>query len=199
MLSCGSGGSNPSPSAAPEAGTGNFEGFDISALSGSDLSTAVRKDAEGNVLEEGNIVNNQKEGAWLSYYSSNRDKGKIQTLTNYHKGVKNGIDLTFAKNGTIETKATYANGQLNGAYAKFKSSRKLEQATYINGQLDGVYKTFYQTGKIQQESHYKNGKKHGMSTYYNQDEAITMEYEYKDGSQVSGGKVDPPRPTKTEE
>lgn len=199
IFACGSPSSNTAPAAPAQAGTGSLEGFNISEISGTNLSTAVRTDDSNNILEEGNTLNGKKEGAWMTYYSSNRDKGKIKTLTNYHNGVKNGIDLTFAKNGTIETKSTFANGNLNGAYAKFKSSRKLEEATYSNGQLTGVYRTFYNTGKLQQESHYSNGKKHGKSTYYNQEEEITMEYEYKNGEQVSGGKVDPPRPTKAAE
>lgn len=197
--SCGSGSSETKSEAPAEAGVGDFSGFEVLAIDGTSLTKAVKKDADGNILEEGNILNDQKEGAWISYYNSKRDIGKMKTLTNYHKGVKNGIDLTFAKNGTIETKTSYANNKKHGIASKHKSSRKLEEANFTNGQLDGVFRTFYQSGKLQQESHYKNGKKHGKSIYLNQDEAITMEYEYKDGEQVSGGKVNPPRPANTEE
>ncbi len=200
IFSCGSGETNSSNNAPPAAaGAGDFEGFEITAIDGSSLSSATKKDPGGATLEEGNVMNDQKEGAWVTYFTANRDKGKIKSLTNFHKGIKNGIELTFAKNGTIETKTTYANGQKHGAFGKYKSSRKLEESNFNNGQLHGVYKTFYQTGKLQQEANYKNGKKHGKSTYYNQEEEITMEYEYKNGEQVSGGKVDPPRPTKPAE
>lgn len=190
IFSCG-GSATTEPTPAPaEQGTGALADFDIFDVPGSDLKRAENNDSENNLSEEGNLVNGKKEGAWVKYYDG-RNQGKVKTIDNYYKGVKNGISLTFAKNGTVETKSRYMNGKLNGKYSKYKSSRVLESTTYKDGKIDGVYKTFYTNGKIQQEAEFKNGQKHGTSTYYNENEEVTMRYEYKDGKQVSGGKVDP--------
>jgi len=190
IFSCGGSASTETatPTAPAAQGTGDLADFDIFDVPGSSLKRAEKRDTENNLTEEGNLVNGKKEGAWVSYYDG-RNQGKVKTITNFYNGVKNGIALTFAKNGTVETKSRYLNGKLNGEYSKYKSSRVLESTTYKNGEIDGVYKTFYTNGKIQQEAEFKNGKKDGTSTYYNENEQVTMKYEYKDGKQVSGGKV----------
>ncbi len=191
ILSCG--GSASTETAAPDPGTqgsGDLSGFKIIDVPGSNLQRAEKIDNENNLAEEGNLSDGKREGAWVTYYNG-RDQGKIKKITNYYNDVKNGIQLTFAKNGTIETKSRFINNKLNGEYAKYKSSRMLESTNYLDGKIDGVYKTFYTNGKIQQEAEFKNGQKHGTSTYYNEAEQVTMKYEYKDGKQVSGGKVDP--------
>lgn len=189
LFNCG-GGANSAPT--PTAGTGDFSGFNITPFSnanGLELAKAYN-DKTGSITSEGPIAGGMREGTWITYHTG-RDTGKIKTITNYYKGQKTGIELELATNGSVNKRVDFDGGVINGIYAEYKYNRPLKYAEYTQGKLDGVYKTFYSNGKLQQMTEYKDDKKEGKSVFYNEEEQIIMEYVYKNGDQVSGGKVTP--------
>jgi len=163
----------------------DLTGFTTTSVAGGAGLKAEKKDANGNVLEEGMLINGARNGSWVTYHP---DKEKaIATIANYVNNELNGVFLTLSDRGQIETLTTYANGVFDGNFAKFRFGNVEESGTYVNGQLDGLYKKFYPTRKIQMEAEYKNGKQHGFYKYYNEEGNVTMEYQYANGEKIAGG------------
>lgn len=192
MMSCGGSG-NSGSSASSTAGTKDFSGYSITDYKGGNgyKLAKAHHPKDGFITSEGPLKNNMREGTWMTYHTG-RDTGKIKTVTNYHNDVKTGVALEFATNGSLAKRVDYDNDVIHGVYAEYKYNRPLKYAEYQEGKLNGVYKTFYSNGKLQQKSNYRNDKKNGKSLFYNEEEQLIMEYEYKNGEKVSGGKVTPP-------
>ncbi len=197
MMACGG------SSDGAQAGAGKTEGIKSKPI---DFATAVVTDYSasglkhvknfdpnlGFITSEGPIYNDKKEGTWVVYYDS-RDTNKIKKITNYHQDQISGLSLEFSNSGAITKRVDYDNGQIDGIYAEYKYNRPQKLIEYTDGVMDGAYNTYYSNGKRQQETAYKNGKKNGKSIFYNEEEQVIMEFEYKNGDKISGGKVDPPR------
>lgn len=177
LTNCQQSGSNAIPA--------DLTGFTTTKVAGGTGLKAVKKDANGNILEEGILINGMRNGSWITYYP---DKEKvISTMANYVNNELNGVYLTFSDRGQIKTLTTYANGVYDGNFAKFRFGNVEESGTYINGELDGLYKKFYPTRKIQMEAEYKNGKQHGFYKYYNEEGKVTVEYQFDNGEKIAGG------------
>lgn len=170
---------------ASNAVPADLTGFTTTEIAGGAGLKAEKKDATGNILEEGILINGAKNGSWVTYHPG-KEKA-IKSMANYVNNELNGVFLTLSDRGQIETLTTYANGVFDGNFAKFRFGNVEESGTYINGQLDGVYKKFYPNRKIQMEAEYKNGKQHGFYKYYNEQGAVTMEYQYEHGEKIAGG------------
>ena len=199
LMACG-GGSGTASAPAATAPTAETTPIDFSKATVTDYSSEGLQHVKnfdpngGFITSEGPTYNGMKEGTWAIYYVG-RDTNKIKKLTNYHKNQVSGLSLEFSNSGTITKRIDYDNGQMNGVYAEYKYNRAQKYIEYTNGVMDGAYNTYYSNGKKQQETTYNKGKKNGKSIFYNEEEAVIMEFEYKNGDKVSGGKVDPPRPT----
>jgi len=194
VFSCGSGGSS---APAPVAGTGNLAGFNITDYANADgYQLAKSYNQDKSIASEGPISNGNKEGTWMTYHA-NRDSNKIKPITNYHNGLKTGIELELATNGSVNKRVDYDGGVIHGVYAEYKYNRPIKYAEYNQGKLDGMYKTFYNNGKLQQLTEYKNNVKEGVSIFYNEEEQVIMEYTYIKGEQQSGGVVTPPPTTQS--
>ena len=169
----------------------------LEAIPNSTAQLATQEDANGVVIASGQVVNNLKNGTWLTFDPEKKDFPK--TLTTYIDGIKNGPYFEFNDRGQIQVTTNFKNDQYHGKYAKYRFSRPEEEREYKDGQLHGVYKTFFQrTGKLQKEMTYKDGQLDGPYRFYNEDGQVTVEYSYKNGAKVSGGiidstKVNPPK------
>ena len=79
------------------------------------------------IVEEGNYVNNEKEGEWKTQNSSEK----------------------ITQN--------YSRGKLNGAFKKYNYDVLIESGQYMNGLMTGVWKYYYTNGKIKGEGSFING------------------------------------------
>ena len=179
FAACGGGSTATAP-----ASTVNLTGFTQTQIDGGGTK-AVKKNAAGKIIEEGILINGQKNGAWITYFEDKDDR--VKTLANYVNDKPNGVFLTFTNRGQIETQTSYVNGIYDGVYTKYRFGNVEESATYINGKMEGTFKQFYNNNKIKLEAGYKNGKQHGLYKYYDEDGNVMMEYEYNNGEKVSGG------------
>lgn len=166
----------------------NLDGF-TSENAGSGVTKSFKKDAEGNLIESGNLLNGQKSGMWITYYDG-KDAGRMKTLASYTKGILNGPYLKLNTRGQIDAEVNYMNNKYHGKTVNYKFGRPTSIKNYKENQLDGTSTDFYSDGVIQKEVNFKGGKQHGNMKWYNEDGQVTMEYEYKNGEKVSGGIVD---------
>ena len=167
---------------------GDFVGFVMTKIEGSDASLAERRDAGGTLLESGIVVNNAKNGIWNTYYT---DEGKqLKTSTSFVNGKKSGPDIMFSNRGQIESLTNYINDVLHGMKATYKFGRPVITTEYKNGEFHGQHIEYLNSGKIQKLMEFKNGKQDGLLRYYDEEGKITLEYMYKDGEKVSGGLIE---------
>ncbi len=176
----------------------NLDGYSTDVISGTNITRATKKNAGGQITEEGFISGGKRNGVWLTYYDGEH-KGKIKTVASYSDGILSGPYLELSNRGQIEKEVTYANNQYNGRFAVYKFGRVQQNSHYKNNKLDGTYSEYTNNGKIQKEINYKDGKQHGIMRYYNEAGQVTVQYEYKNGEKIGGGMIDLKGPEETEE
>jgi len=180
FISCGSSGGGGGAATS-------LVGYD-SADVGGGVTRASKKDEAGNYIEQGYLINGVRNGVWIKYYDG-AEAGKVKSVASYSNGALNGPYYEYTNRGQIETEVNYANNVYDGVVAKYKFGRAVEVKTYLNNKLHGPSYDYFNDGKIQKETHFKDGKQHGIMSWYNEEGAKTMEYEYKDGEKISGGIV----------
>jgi antitoxin component YwqK of YwqJK toxin-antitoxin module len=167
----------------------NLEGYETEAVPGTNITKVIKRDAAGDIMEEGYVSGGKRNGVWITFYDGD-NLGKIKTMASYTDGILNGPYLELSNRGQIETEVQYANNQYNGKFATYKFGRATKEVNYKNNELDGVTKEYNAKGGVQKEINYKNGKQHGFMRYYNEEGEVTVEYEYDNGKKVSGGMVE---------
>jgi len=164
------------------------EEYEITPVDGSEAFRAERKDALGAMVENGFILNGLKQGTWTNY---NIESSAPEKIISYIDGALNGPYIELDEQGRIALLSNYKANVLHGPYGTFKIGRAVTTATYVDGKLDGMMTEYdYRTNKVKQEASYKLGVQDGPMRYYNEEGAITLEYQYKDGERVSGGIVE---------
>lgn len=182
IVACGS-----NKNAEPSDGAGDWEGFEMTPVSGQAHTLARKINSVGDITEDGYVLDGKKNGMWLTYHP----EGRIKTIENFIDGDVEGLALKFDKRGQISEKAFYANGKFNGEHTTYKFGRPLETIPYNHGEINGRVIRYYINGRMKEEIDFVNGVQHGYYNHYNADEKIDMRYEYSNGEKVSGGMVDP--------
>ena len=166
-------------------GTGDLTGYELTAISGSDLSRAV-KNENGAKAESGFVSNGLKQGTWLTYYQD----GRVKTIDSYVDNKLEGVRIQLDQRSQVTTQEFYSNGNYHGEKTTYKFGRPQEIIPYSNGIIDGKVRRYYVNGKMMEEIEYKNGKQDGIYHHYNEQEQLDLKYEYKNGEKVSGGMVE---------
>lgn len=188
VLSCTPSGESPEIATQPVEAF-NPNSYIVTNVEGSDLQKAERKAADGSVIEEGFLKNGKKTGTWVIYHPNSTVP---KTVISYIDGKYNGIYLELNNRGYLELRADYENNLLDGPWAKYRFGRPTHEAVYEAGKLNGVYREYVpNTGKLQKEITYKDGVMDGPYRFYNEQGAVTLEYEYRNGNKVGGGMTNP--------
>lgn len=132
------------------------------------------------LIEEGEVLNNQKTGTWLEFHPN----GFIKTSTSYYKDAKNGTYLLFSNRGALQERHYYKDNKLDGKKIKYTLSKIVLDEDYENGQLNGKRILYYDDGTIQEEGNFKDGKRHGNQKWYDQEGEVSIEYDYKNGEKI---------------
>ncbi|MEP2281163.1 hypothetical protein [Maribacter sp.] len=125
----------------------------------------VKYDYSGKIAEEGQYVNDKKEGVfnYYNYY------GALKKTENYNEGALHGDVIFYDEEGKLMSKVEYKGGKpYNGTVLlNMYSKGKINEETYVDGVL---------TKRI---SYGENGK--NVSTYINGEENETIAY-YEDSA-----------------
>lgn len=103
--------------------------------------------ADGPIRKKGCLLNDKYEGRLILYYKN----GNIESISNWEKGVQNGLSLHYYKNGNIKDSAYIVNDIPHGEFVQY----------YINGLL-------------KKEGNYIDGKFYGKSYDYNSSGELTV-------------------------
>ena len=104
-----------------------------------------------------------------------------------NKGVEDGPDRKYDKDGKLTAETIYKNGKPDGkAFANITSSSGnfLRTSYYKNGQLDGEYSEVFTDGAVRVKGKYKSGKKEGTWEANRNDGKKQPTEVYKDGDLV---------------
>jgi antitoxin component YwqK of YwqJK toxin-antitoxin module len=140
-----------------------------------------RFDAQGQLTNDGILLDGHKEGVWTEFHSN----GTVKSTTAYINGKKEGWSVVFNDNGQLISQVMYHNDLLHGEYRTYSYPTLTELTLYREGKKEGMSKIYYTSGKIQQELIFKNGIQDGVSRYYNEEGKMTIEYEYKEGKLIN--------------
>ena len=185
LAACQPAGSAPAPTAA--AVSTNLSGYTTTSIPGTSYTLAVKKNADGQLIETGRLNGDLKDGTWVTFHP---DKEIPKTVADYANGNLNGTYQTYNNRGQLEMLYGYLNNELHGKYTKYKFGRITETGEYVNGQYDGTWTTYYDNSdKPQKVTTYSNGQMNGPLRFYDEEGKVTVEYEYKNGEKLSGGIV----------
>ncbi|MEM6966175.1 MAG: hypothetical protein AAF573_15530 [Bacteroidota bacterium] len=182
FFSCGGDQAASSSSGAKSA---NLTGYSIVDFPNSNMQKAMRTDAAGKIVEEGEVLDGKKTGTWITYHDG--ENIIVSTITNYVNGMRNGLWMRVGKNNRVEAYGYYANDVKDGKWVTYNFSRREKEEEYRNGKLHGISRTFYKTGKdgqIKEELEYKDGVQDGIYRYYLEDGSISLDYVYKNGEVI---------------
>ena len=116
--------------------------------------------------------NNKIHGIKEDYYLGNR----LKSITPYEDGKKNGVKRGYYTDGTIQYEIQYKNNKLDGEakyYYKLSDIKLPKQGSIFPPSLG-----------VRVSTPYKNGKKHGIETYYSISGKIQAEITYKYGKKI---------------
>lgn len=182
FFACG----EPAEPAATIATTGDFTGYEIAKVAGSEFEKATKKNAQtGQVIEDGFILNGRKTGTWTTYHPTKNLT--VYTATNYVDGKKEGLYFEAEKNNRVKTIGSFSNDVKHGKWITYNFSRRETEQDFNNGKLHGFSRTFYKTGKDGQkkeEIQFENGVQNGSYRYYKEDGTISIDYVYKNGEVI---------------
>ncbi len=164
----------------------DFSNYELTALPGTTLRRATLRDNAGKILEQGYLdEKGMKTGEWIAFYPNSSLPYKLIT---YRDGVQNGLYIFFNEIGQVTLLATYKDNKLDGHWVKYRFQRPEEEAEYRDGKMHGTHRQYFvREGWLQFTTEYKDGVKHGMYRAYNKEGQVTLEYEFRDGKQISGG------------
>lgn len=112
--------------------------------------------ADGKV-EEGNYVNNRKEGKWIKYHAD----GKTPKLIgNYSNNRPVGDFKKYYENGQLKEEGTFTNNKYVDSLKRYHENGQLEYAAFYNseGKEEGTVRYYYATGQLQYEYFARNGQ-----------------------------------------
>lgn len=95
-------------------------------------------------------------------------------------GIKPGEYFEYYPSGGVKIRG-FHNDQLNreGLWISYyEEGTKWSESYYLNGKRDGHSLTFYPNGQIRYVGEYKDDKKTGTWTFYNETGAVTKEEKY---------------------
>ncbi len=72
---------------------------------------------------------------------------------------KNGLWISYYKNGQITEKVNYKNGYYEGENITYHSNGELKSKGYwINGKKNDLWTWYHQNGQLEEELSYKDGE-----------------------------------------
>lgn len=171
--------------AAPDqpatSGAGDLSTFTQTKVEGSNLVRAQRKDAQGNIIEEGLLKQGKREGTWISYYKAPTHP---KIIASYIDDKFNGPYMEFNETQGILLQAYYENNLLHGPWARYQYGELAFEATYNRGKLDGIYREYRSNGQLSKEISYKDGELDGPYRFFDEAGKVLLEYEYKNGKKI---------------
>jgi antitoxin component YwqK of YwqJK toxin-antitoxin module len=135
-------------------------------------------------VEEGEYVNNLKEGLWKRYWPN----GKLKTEITYAQGHPQGWYRTYYDTGVTEEEGGWWNSRNTGYFKRWHTNGNAQQMFNFNnsGKREGLQRYFYENGNIELEVFMVNGTESGVQRRFNEDGTLAEERTFENGKVVPG-------------
>lgn len=158
-----------------------LSGYTLVEADGAGLSRAQKRDAGGNLQEEGFVKDGSKEGSWTIFQPG---LGFPQSVASYVGGKLNGPYIEFNEENKITLLANYENNLLHGKWFRYQYGELAFSAEYRKGKLHGLYKEYRGQGKVAKEISYTDGELDGPYRFFDDSGKVVLEYTYRKGKKI---------------
>lgn len=135
----------------------------------------------GNILSQGNYINQQKDSTW-NYYSFDNHLVAQETYVNNQVV---GVSKKFYLNGKLSEETYFENGIENGNWRSYYPTGQLkDEATYSKGEIEGKATSYHANGKQYSEGFYKHGVRIGTWLYFKENGGLDRKAIYKNGRDI---------------
>ena len=134
---------------------------------------------EDQIVEEGDYLNNKKNGKWLFYYNND----KVKHILTFSNNRPDGYAIFYYKNGQKREEGVWKNNKWVGDYKYYyeNGNVRFEWQYNQNGQRTGIQKYYHLNGQLMIEGEWNNGKESGTITEYYEDGSIKSERIFNNG------------------
>lgn len=135
--------------------------------------------AEGQLMEEGEYVNNKKSGVWTKYYPNGNKKHELTFANN----VASGYAKIYYKSGQLQEEGIWQQNKWSGQYKYFFENGNLQYDWNYNssGKREGQQKYFHENGTLQYLGEWKNGNEAGELVEYFDDGSVKAKRYFNEG------------------
>lgn len=130
---------------------------------------------EGQLVEEGEYVNNKKNGVWTKYYPNGQKKQELTFANN----VANGYARIYYRNGQLQEEGMWQQNKWSGQYKYYNENGNLKYDWNYNsaGKREGLQKYYHDNGMLLYLGEWKNGAESGeLLEYYDDGSLRTRRY-----------------------
>lgn len=134
---------------------------------------------DGKLLREENYYNGMKDGLMTEYDKS----GNVIVQGEYINDLEEG--KWVFKVGDMHVEGEYSEGLRNGYWKEFYNDGQLAfEGKFIDDNPDGKHKYYYSNGTVREEGEYVMGRKHNTWYKYQDDGLLILSITYKNGVEI---------------
>lgn len=140
------------------------------------------------IMGEGNYVDIKTKDSVWNYYGVD---GKLMAKTTYSKGIKNGTEINFYRNGVKSELIEWSNNIRNGKWNWYYDNGKIRmKANNIMGKREGYFSFYHENGLPYIQGKYKNDLRDGVWKFYDDKHKLLETRTYVKGKAENEAELD---------
>ncbi|MFA8435981.1 MAG: toxin-antitoxin system YwqK family antitoxin [Marinifilaceae bacterium] len=158
-----------------------FNGDTINVVDGNNLKQGRWVELNNAVkIQEGNYIDNKKQGIWRKYYLN----GNIAHKVTYRDNRPEGAMCFYYESGEILEEGIWKNEHWVGEFKFYNKNGNLSYKWHYNdaGRRTGEQKYYYESGKIKIDGFWKDGVKEGEVKEFYPDGSVKCIKHYSQGN-----------------
>lgn len=136
-------------------------------------------------VEEGNYLNNEKEGLWKRFWPG----GSVRSEIFYTNGKPQGLYKLFYANGKLEESGRWDDGKLTDRYQRYHSNGIVKEDFKYDaeGNRHGTQQYYHENGTLALEVNMQQGAEHGVQRRFDNQGQLMEERNFDQGKSKAGG------------
>lgn len=133
----------------------------------------------GQLVEEGEYLNNRKTGVWTKYFPNGNKKHELTFANN----IANGYAKIYYRSGQLQEEGIWKMNRWSGQYKYYYPDGTLKYDWNYNssGKREGEQKYFHENGVLMYLGEWKNGSEKGELLEYYEDGSIKAKRYFEEG------------------
>jgi antitoxin component YwqK of YwqJK toxin-antitoxin module len=139
--------------------------------------TVYLETLNGNPKLEFNFKDGRRDGIQLTWFKN----GELNSEYNYVNGIEHGYRKAWYENGNIHFIESFNNGREHGTFKNWHENSRLKwHREYFEGEEHGLWRSWYKNGQQESEAYYNNGELNKAKRWNNLGLLVYVT-EYKNG------------------